>query len=252
MEELFFFDCNCQVGESLMGLTSFANVADLFSEMDYYGVKSALIRHVNIERTALLSNQLIVDFMQEDKNNRLFGCWSILPSQCNELPKTDDFFAEMKKNRIAALTLSPFEHRYVPCQLTLGKILDAATERKIPILLDAFAGRWDDLYAFLKEFPDLYCIYLEKVGKWGSDRNIRPLLENYENFHFEISGYWVPGGVYDLVKKYGAERILYGSNLPRYNQGCSMLQLKQSGITDEEITKVAGKNLAKLIGQAEL
>ncbi len=104
----------------------------------------------------------------------------------------------------------------------------------------------------MAEFPDLTTIYQEKTGKWGSDRNIRPLLENYPNFYFETSGYWVPEGIRDLADEYGAERILYGSGFPRYNQGNGMLQLKHSGLPPEAVAKIAGGNLARLLEGAQL
>ena len=52
----------------------------------------------------------------------------------------------MKAARVGAI-VSPLNIA-VPCRLTLGKILDAAAERKVPVLLDAFAGKWAELYAF--------------------------------------------------------------------------------------------------------
>ena len=104
----------------------------------------------------------------------------------------------------------------------------------------------------MKEFPKLTCIYLEMYGKWGSDRNIRPLLENYEGFHFETAGYWVPEGIADLAEEYGAERILYGSHYPQYNQGNGMLQLKYSGLSADKVALIAGKNLENLLKGAQL
>ena len=45
------------------------------------------------------------------------------------------FFASMPENRAAAITLDPFNHRFVPCRLTVGKYLDEAAKRKVPVLL---------------------------------------------------------------------------------------------------------------------
>ena len=86
----------------------------------------------------------------------------------------------------------------------------------------------------------------------GTDRNIRPLLENYPNFYFELMGYWVPEGIYDLAEKYGAERIIYGSGFPQMDQGSPMLQLKQSRLDNEAIAKIAGGNLVNILKGAQL
>ncbi|MDD3695930.1 MAG: amidohydrolase family protein [Lentisphaeria bacterium] len=252
MPELDFFDCNCRFGSAAAGEAAIATLSELLAEMDYYGVRRALIRHNNLDKGALSSNALLAEALTQKHEARLVGACCILPAQCEEIPEPEEFFAWMRQSGMRALTLSPFEHRYLPNRLTLGKMLDAASERKVPVLLNAFAGKWPELYAFLQEFPKLTCIYVESVGKWGSDRNIRPLLENYQNFYFETSGYWVPEGIADLVEKYGNRRILYGSGLPRYNQGSSMLQLRHSGMDAISMAKVAGENLEYLLQEAEI
>ena len=252
MKELMFFDADCQIGSGpAIGICP--GVPELIADMDYYGVERALVRHGNLNLLgALQSNLDLAEMLKADPSGRLTGVWCILPQQCDELPEPDVFFAEMKKNRIGALTLSPYEHRYVPCRLSLGRIMDAAAERKIPIQLQAFAGKWQDLYNFLAEFPRNTYLMSNIPGKWGIDRQLRPLLENYPGFHFVLSGYWVPDGVADLVERYGSKRILYGTAYPRYSQGSGMAQLKHSGLSDAEIADVAGRNLENLLKGAQL
>ncbi|MDD3153661.1 MAG: amidohydrolase family protein [Victivallaceae bacterium] len=252
MKDLFFFDSHCRIGSNCMGHSPVPDIPTLFEEMDRFGVDRALIRHIGIDKGALWTNREVSAFLREDPAHRLTGVWCILPSQCDELPEPDVFFALMKEARVGAITLSPFGHNYIPCRLTLGRILDAATERKIPVLLDAFAGKWQELYHFLEEFPRLRCIYLEGSGRWGTDRYLRPLLENYPEFHFSTGGYWVPEGICDLAERYGANRILFGSGLPRFLPGSGMLQLKQSGLDPQSLAMIAGKNLSRLLEEAQL
>ncbi|OQA84009.1 MAG: Amidohydrolase [Lentisphaerae bacterium ADurb.Bin242] len=250
MKECMFFDANCRIGNSMNAPGPDAK--ELLSDMDAYGVDKSLVRHAAIPTGALSSNRSLAEMLRADETGRLTGVWCILPDQCGEIPSPDRFFAEMKENRIGALTLSPFEHRYVPCRWTLGKILDAAAERRVPVLLDAFAGKWPELYSFLKEFPENIFLYLEAWGKWGTDRQIRPLLENFPRFYFGTTGYWIPEGLRDLAEIYGADRILYASGFPAFNQGNQMLQLKQSGLDEKSIAKIAGLNLEKLLKGAQL
>ena len=249
MKDLMFFDADCGVGNAIK---IYPDVKELFSDMDYYGVEKALVRHNNINNGILSTNKITAEYMKEDAGHRLAGVWCLLPDSCNELPEPDVFFDQMSKNRIKALTLSPMCHHYLPRRIVIGKIMDAALERKIPILLSAFSGEWDKLYDFLAEFPKNIYIFAGDSGKWGNDRNVRPLFEQYEHFHFTTAGYWIPEGIADMAHKYGAERILYGSGYPRYNQGNGMLQIKHSGLKDDEVAKIAGLNLEKLLKGAEL
>ncbi|MBQ9335944.1 MAG: amidohydrolase family protein [Lentisphaeria bacterium] len=252
MKELMFFDANCRIGRFYNGGPCAENTPALLREMDYYGVDRALVRHIDLDKGALVTNASLARFLKEDADSRLTGVWCILPSQCDELPEPEEFFRRMKENHIGALTLSPFEHRYLSCRMTIGKIMDAAAERRIPVLLNAFAGKWADLYRFMAEFPRNVFIYQESCGKWGSDRNIRPLLENYPDFYFETAGYWVPEGIRDLADRYGAGRILYGSGFPRYDQGNGMLQLRHSGLPMDAVEMIAGKNLERILKGAQL
>lgn len=250
MKELMFFDAVSLVGNRVE--RAFPDIPELLAEMDHFGIDRALIQHNAAGMLgAEKANKMLVELLKnKDPQNRLECVWCLLPSQCGELPEPEAFFESMRENNVHALTIDPFNHRYVPCRLTLGKYLDEAIKRKIPVFLNSFAGKWNELYAFLKEFPDLCCI-VHGGDKWGNDRYLRPLLENYPGVHVELSGYWVPEGIADLAKTYGVERFLYASGFPRYNHGAAMLQLKHSGLSEEEIALIAGKNLTRLLGSTE-
>ena len=252
MDDIFFFDADCQIGSgpnSGVGPT----VREFLDEMDEYGIDRALVRHINAPMVgALESNRDLAELLKDDEKGRLTGVWSILPSQCSELPEPDEFFRQMKENRIGALILYPYDHRYVPCRLTLGKIMDAARERRIPVLVNTFSGQWRDLYAFAAEFPQNILILCDTYGKWGHDRWVRPLLETYPGFHYGMTGYWVPEGIRDLAETYGAERFLYSSGYPRYIQGSGMLQLKYSGLRKKAVEMIAGGNLTRLLKEVQL
>lgn len=249
MKDLFFFDVNARVGNTVCGPRPGA--AELLAEMDRNGVDRALVRHNETDGWGpVISNQDLADLLRSDESGRLVGVWSILPDQCGELPAGAEFFAQMKKNRIKALTLSPAAHHYVPCRLTLGRLLDEATERRVPVLLHS-CGAWREIYDFLKEFPNLHAI-INLGFRWGSDRYCRPLLENYPNCRADIAGYWVPEGIRELAKTYGADRLLYGSGFPNCNHGSAMLQIRHSGLDDDATRAVAGGNLAKMLEEVQL
>ena len=252
MDDLFFFDADCKIGSGPnVGIGP--TLRELLDEMDEYGVDRALVHHINTPMVgALESNRDLAEMLRSDDSGRLTGVWSILPSQCRELPEPDEFFRQMKENRIGALSLYPFDHRFVPCRLTLGKIMDAARERRVPVFVNAFSGRWNDLYNFVAEFPENILILCDTVGKWGHDRQVRPLLETYPKFYYGMTGYWVPEGIRDLADIYGADRILYSSGYPLYVQGSGMLQLKCSGLDADKIALIAGKNLDGLLKGAQL
>ncbi len=249
MKDLMFYDAGCMVGGTIQEVGYDAK--RVLQEMDRAGVDKALLVHRGIVDIPQAANQLIVKEIQTAPE-RLKGVWCLFPQQCPELPPPDTLFDEMRRQGIAALTLHPFEHRYVPCRLTLGRYLDAAAERKVPLLLNYFDKHWTELYAFVQEFPRNLFIFRTNWGKWGIDRQIRPLLENYPGFHFGLSGYWVPEGIYELAKLYGASRLLYASGFPSFNHASQMLQIKYSGLSETEIVDIAGGNLDRILKEEDL
>ncbi|MBP5532117.1 MAG: amidohydrolase family protein [Lentisphaeria bacterium] len=252
MKEIFFFDADCQIGSGpAIGVKP--GVRELLADMDRFGIDRSLVRHGNCALLgAEAANRELAEMLEAAPTDRLVGVWCILPDQCPELPQGDEFFAAMKRANIRALTLMPKEHLFVPCRLAVGRIMDAARERKIPVLLKTEGNDWLNVYDFLREFPRNRVVIYERWGKWGRDRQLRPLLENYENAVFSFGGYQVPEGLRDLAELYGAERLIYGSGYPLYNQGCGMLQLKQSGLPDDAVAEIAGKNLEKMLAEVQL
>ncbi len=255
MKELRFFDANAQIGTPMHGGLEYApSTAALLREMDRNGVDRALIRDVNLTNAgAGYANDAVCKWLADDLDERLAGVWSFLPAATRELPEGKAFFDGMKKNRIRALIPDPAGHKWVANRLSIGKIMDEAAERRIPILVGTHTlGSWEAVYAFCKEFPNNRYICMTHGLYWGTDRYFRPLLENYPGFHLEISTYWVPEGVTDLVNDYGAERVLYGSGYPGYMFGSMMLSLKNSDIDDEAKRRVAGGNLERLLDEVQL
>ncbi len=244
MSEPVFFDAACRFGLAPNGTG--ATLQLLLEEMDRLGVAKALVRDFALgAQNAALSNLRLAEKLKEYP--RLTGVWCLLPEQCNELPEPVKFFDEMKANRIGALTLQPYDHRWLPNRTTIGGYMEEAKARKVPVLLDAFFRQFRDLDAFLKEFPDNYFIFTGNTGKWGIDRIFRPMMDCCKNLYFSIDGYWVPRGIEELVKRYGEHRILFGSGFPQYHAGSAMLQLKHAELKEETICRIASGNLEALL-----
>jgi predicted TIM-barrel fold metal-dependent hydrolase len=59
-------------------------------------------------------------------------------------------------------------------------------------------------------------------------------------------------GLADMLKKYPAERILFGSGYPVCYMGAHMLVVRHAEISDEDKVKIAGGNLKKLLEEARI
>jgi hypothetical protein len=247
-----FFDCNAFFGLPMRRpLAPIPTAEALLGEMDRAGVDKALVWHIaQHDASPQVGNQLLAEGIAP--HPRLFGCWTILPSQGREFPPLPVFFQQMREARVRALRVFPRSQKFLANAVSMGDWLEAMVSRRVPLFLSVRRGiEWQDIYDLLAEFPDLVCVICDH-GCWGQDRLFRPLLERYPNVHVDMAQYLLDGGIESLVADYGGRRLLFGSGFPESYIGGMMLALRHAQIPDEAKTAIAGGNLERILAQAEL
>jgi len=247
-----FFDCNCAYGVPMNPpLAPALTTAEVLAEMDFCGVKTALVRNFAIsEETPEVGNVLTCEGARE--SDRLVPAWGILPPQTGELGTVAQFIAAMEQAGVRALWAFPAGHRYLLNKTTFGGLFEEMVSRGLPLFLprgetsggvDAYATA----DAILRDFPKLHLI-ITTQGPWGEDRLFRPLIEAYPNFGVDTSRYELDGGIAEICKKYGPHRLYFGTNFPHTPMGGPMLTLMHAKISDEDREWVAGGNLRRVLG----
>jgi predicted TIM-barrel fold metal-dependent hydrolase len=251
-EIMEFFDCNAFFGlPALRPLAPVSSAEAVLVEMDRAGVGRALVWHIAQHDVAPQTGNAMLSGAIAP-HERLVGCWTMLPNHAREFPAPDRLFAEMRTARVAALRVFPDSHRYLLNAVSMGDLLTAMTERRVPLLLSLRRGiQWRGVYDILAEFPDLTCVICDH-GCWGEDRYFRPLLERYPNVYVDTAQYLLDGGIEAFVADYGARRMLYGSGFPESYFGGMMMALKHARIPLAAKVAIAGGNLTRLLGEAEL
>ncbi|MFC1453920.1 amidohydrolase family protein [Verrucomicrobiota bacterium] len=248
-----FFDANLCFGQPPRAVYQPAATAlDLQRVMTKTGIKKGLVWHV-AQRDYMPSegNRLLARAIAGRKN--LFGCWAILPPQTGEV-LNPGFFRRMKTHRIFALRAFPTNDNYLLNRVVFGKFLDEVTERRIPLVLsvEQASGGWPAIYSCLADFPDLTCIICD-TGIWNTDRYTWPLLETYPNVLLESSLVSLEdAGIEQIVARYGAERLVFGSNFPTRYFEAAMLAVQHADISAAAKQKIASANLEGLIKQVQL
>jgi uncharacterized protein len=245
-----FFDCNCFIGLPTNKIPKPAETAkELLAHMDRSGILKALVWHVAQRDAAIeLGNRMLAEAIAPHRD-RLAGAWTILPTSTDELPPPKAFFKAMQAANIRALRAFPGQHNYLLRKEAVGGYLDAACATGTPFLASGID--YNTLYTLMADFPKLTCILCD-VGIWGPDRWLRPLLEQYPNFHVEISSYILADGIASLVAKYGAKRLLFGTNFPQQDHGGMMLALRHAPVSDADKALIASGNLERILKQQRL
>ena len=243
--ELKFLDCNLNYGPQTAAeeLKSCDDINELTGHMERAGISGGLV-HKTIKEAILANNSLADDIKNKDN---LKGVWLILPSCTGEIPLPHDLPKAMKQNNIGAITVNPKAHKYLPRKIALGDYMEMAQERKIPVLFNTSRGiTLEQIDDIMQDFPNLTVI-LTYAHEWPNDRFLRPFLDAYPNLCLDMAYVMTDNWLNDMLKRYAAERILFGSGFPIAYIGAHMLVIKHAEISEEAKIKIAGGNLKKLL-----
>lgn len=239
-----FFDCSLMYGRMLTPpLRHSITTAQLVAEMDFCGVDEGLVlAAASVHESPLVGNELVLQDTADEP--RLHPTWALLPAQTGERPPGEAFLAQMRAAGVRALHAFPELHNYRLDRLTFGDLLPLLVENRVPLFVRKYD--WQKVVDLLSAYPQLTLIQTA-IGSWGFDRQVRPLVEAFPNFYFEISNYENAGGLEDHCEKYGPERLLFGTNYPQFNMAGPRFNLLHAGLPEEHKAAIAGGNLRRLL-----
>lgn len=243
-----FFDVNVWIGKFMNDEKKISvSSEELIEKMKSLNIKKAIVYHISQRDVHPDFGNMTLIKEISDKEE-LFGILTLLPFQTDELKIYS--FKELKEKKIVGFNFFPKKHNYIIDKITFGEFFEEIEERKFPIFFDIMSGfsvDFKDLYSLLKDFPKLVCI-LCNPGIWNTDRYTWPLLEKFENVYLESSLLSLnEGSLEETVKKFGSDRILFGSGFPERYFESSILQLVHSEIEKKDKEKIAFKNIEKII-----
>jgi hypothetical protein len=247
-----FLDCNMSYGPDTMRgqLPGCPDIAELTRRMEQTGVMGGLAYYAMTEPIQGNASVACDILSARADNKKIYGVWSLLPFCTGEIAPPAELPFAMKRNGIAALTLNPKACRFLPVASVIGDYLEMARERAIPVLFNTGRGLiLENVESLMEDFKDLTAV-LTFENCWPSDRLLRPFLENYHNLYLDMTYMQTAAGLPDIVNKYSARRILFGSGYPECYMGAHMTVVKHAEIGGEDKALIAGGNLARIIEEA--
>ncbi|MBP3347511.1 MAG: amidohydrolase [Clostridia bacterium] len=126
---------------------------------------------------------------------------------------------------------------------------------RLPILFHTGDYRYDfsnpkRVKAVLEAFPDLTVIGAH-FGGWSIWERATEELCRYDNFMVDCSSslYSLDSSTArDLVRRYGADRVLFGTDYPMWEPKAELERFFAMGLTEEENELILHKNAEKLFG----
>jgi predicted TIM-barrel fold metal-dependent hydrolase len=252
MAELAFFDANCQVGlynfrveggpYSLQELVADTRKHDISQRLVY----SAMAK----EHSPALGNERL---MQEIAGREeLEPCWACSTWVTGEMPEPQQFVQALQQAKVKAVRF--FRHFYhVPMsEWSLGPLWRELERYRIPLFLD-LGERWatmdeidaDEVYELCHAHPGLPVILTKHRIRFN--RQVYALLEACPNLHLELSGYWHYRAVEDICRRFGSERLLFGTNWPFMDSAFAIAAVTYAEVSRGAKEAVAGRNLRSLL-----
>jgi predicted TIM-barrel fold metal-dependent hydrolase len=222
-------------------------------EMQRGGISRALVFHHHAATIDPLAGNRRL--LEEISGLAQFSpAWVIAPGEPGEESGVFAQIDQMVVRDVRAARLLPHAHGFDLRLWNVGDLLDALTERNIPVWVDYGINSWTDnptdwhgLAEVLGALPDLRIVLVRPDIR--SPKRLFSLMERHLNLFIETSYYTVNQGLAELCRLFGAERILFGSGLPSRAAGPAITALMYQPLEERERRLIAGENLRRLLGE---
>lgn len=127
-------------------------------------------------------------------------------------------------------------------------IYERAARYRLPVLAHAFSySEAKQLVNAALRFPNVNFICGHSGGKdWSYTID---MIAKTENVYFDVCASVIDSGrVEAFVKAAGAERVMFGTDLPFLKASCCLSQVKHADISNEEKNMILYENISKLLG----
>lgn len=248
---LDFFDAYCALGHwsaPTFG-QEFATAADLAAALAETHINEALVYSPTAyEYDPSTGNELLQADIAGHPN--LHPCWVLLPPSIAEMPPLPQLLNLMQQQNVRAVRLcpSPTRNNFSLAAWCSGPLLQALAEASIPLFLSLNEVTWSEVAALLGDYKKLPLILTGVT--YRLDRYLYPLWDQYQNLYVEISGYQGYQAIEAVVRRFGPERLLFGTNMPVFSPGGAIAAVTYADISDEAKSLIAGGNLRRLLEAA--
>lgn len=262
---LSFFDCNVRIGQPAIPIREtpecYGHPDRLQREMEYFGIRDALVFHVVAEHgDARLGNGILMEDIGSRSN--LHPCWVVWPGMFKPEEQPESLIQKLKRHDVRAVRMFPGgnafgDEGYPVSEWMCGKLLRVLEKNRIPVFFPSLGGFGGagNIVLQLQSLRDLCSTYAELpvvVGGWATSPKLLPLLGLHKNLYIDTCLLSHPAAVENICAEYGADRLLFGTRYgtgPFMSPGAAITMISTANIPDQDKQKIAGDNLRRLLGR---
>lgn len=247
---LQFIDCNCMIGKRLNPREgAMENLEEYLEVMDRCDIVQSIAYHsVSREQNYRRGNILLEEELAG--NSRFMKQWIVVPNHSGEYMDTEELLEAMKEHDVKTVRVCPKAYGFSLRPYDAGELLQTMSDCKIPVFIESSQTDWDGLYQMLTDYPQLKVVFCD-VG-YDQMRHMYALLDSCPNLYVETSTYIVNDGIREFVRRYGSDRMLFGTGLPDACATGAVTLLRYMEIAEEDKEKIAKGNILKLLEEVVL
>lgn len=246
---LKFIDASCRLGRPAAPGDMPWKKEQIVELMDRCRIEKALAYHIVAKDGEITDgNQLLMEEIKGDA--RFEPQWCAIPATFDEFFRAEKLHGMMKENNVRTLRIAPknYAHDYRPH--AMGELMGLAADCKIPVFLDYGEAAGDDLYDLCSAYPNVKFVITNT--SYGLNRFLGPILDNCANLYLATGNYVVHTGLELMCKYYGAEKMVFNTNLPTGSAVAAVSLVCFANISDEEKQMIAYGNLEKMLSEVKL
>ncbi|MFB6131642.1 MAG: amidohydrolase family protein [Salinigranum sp.] len=147
------------------------------------------------------------------------------------------------------LKLHPVSNLSNPFADFTVEFLDRAAELGVPVLFHS----GDRIMCLPEQIGEAAArtdatIIMGHVGGFFNAREALAVAASHDNVVLETSAFPYPSVIQEAVDRFGAERVIYGSDQPAANPQVELEKIRVLDLTDEQRERILCENIADLLG----
>ncbi|MBQ9882146.1 MAG: amidohydrolase family protein [Synergistes sp.] len=230
-----------------------AKASALTEIMDRAGVDKSVVLNIATKES---QHENILRFAKKTDSERLIAFGSVLPFSVSAL----EYVWKISDEELKGMKFHPTLQRCDADDERIFPVYDLARALNLVIV---FHSGWDPSYPdemrtspqmlirILKNFPGLK-IVAAHLGGLHIAREVYETLAGKADLYFDTAftaDPWLDREMFrSMIRRHGAERILFGSDYPWHLPQMELELIESIGISDEEKKLILGENAARLLG----
>ena len=215
------------------------------------GISHFLVHSVATTPRQISSINRFIASETASSNGLFTGLGTLHPD--SEHPETD--FSELVSLGLKGVKLHPDFQRFEADSAKAMRIYGLCAEAGLPVLVHTGDHRFDysnpnRIVKILREFPKLKFVGAH-FGGWSVWDEACELLSGFDNMVVDTSSTFYAldrNKSRELIRKWGTDRIMFGSDYPMWDPQPDIDCLMEMGLTEDEYRRIFWDNAANVFG----